>query len=194
MVVIGNLYNCGKCEKWHVGQASGFIISEDGLVVTSHHVVDRKNNATLVAMTGEGRVIAVKEVVAASKADDIAILRVDATALPALPIARATTPGDNVWVVSHPDGFFYTLTSGIVSRTFYGNRTKQRVPVLQVTANFAKGSSGAPVLNDHGAVVGVVSYTRSIHKNHGEGEKRNLQMVLNNCAPASQVLALLPRK
>lgn len=192
VLVIGNLYNCGKCEKWHVGQASGFVISADGLAVTNHHVVDRAENTTLVAMTSDGQVFPVREVIAASKADDLAILRLDAHGLTPLPIARSAAPGDGVRVISHPDGFHYTLTAGIVSRTFIGQRAGQKVPVLQITADFAKGSSGAPVLDDRGAVVGVVSYTKSIHHDNGADRKRNLQMVMKNCTPSSQIWRLLP--
>lgn len=193
VLVIGNMYKCGKCEKWHVGQSSGFVISADGLAVTNHHVVDRADNATLVAMTADGQVYPVKEVVAASKADDLAILRLDATNLVPLPIASSVAPGQNVRVISHPDGFLYTLTAGIVSRRFMGSRSGQKVPVLQITADFAKGSSGAPVFDDRGAVVGVVSYTKSIHHDNGADRKRNLQMVLKNCTPSDRILALLQR-
>jgi serine protease Do len=191
VLVIGNVYKCGKCDKWHVGQASGFVITADGLAVTNHHVVDRSDSSTLIAMNSDGQVYPVKEVVAASEADDLAILQLDATGLVPLPVAKSAAPGDAVRVVSHPDGFHYTLTAGIVARTFYGQRAGEKVPVLQITADFAKGSSGAPVLNDRGDVVGVVSYTKSIHHDNGADKQRNLQMVLKNCTPSSRILSLI---
>ncbi len=191
VVVIGNLYKCDNCDKWHVGEATGFVISRDGLAVTNHHVINRASNASLVAMTADGRVHAVREVLAASEVDDLAVIRLDGTDFSCLPISTDVAPGDRVRVVSHPDGEHYALTAGIVSRIFAGQRAGKSTPVLQITADFAKGSSGAPVLDDAGNVVGVVSYTRSIHHDNGKDKKRNLQMVMKNTTPAARLRALL---
>lgn len=190
VLVIGSLYKCGKCVDWHVGQSSGFVITSDGLAVTSYHVVNRAENTTLVAMTAEGLVFAVKEVVAASAANDVAVLRLDADNLEPLPLAATVAPGEPVLVMSHPDGALFSLSAGIVSRQFWRQRGGQRAPVLQITADFAKGSSGAPVINARGAVVGVASYTRSIHYDANGVNKRNLQMVQKNCSLASRIRAL----
>ncbi len=194
VLVIGNLYKCGKCDDWHVGQASGFVISSNGLAITNHHVIDRADSTTLVAMTSDGRVHPITEVLAASKVDDLAVIRLAGSNFKHLPVARTVAPGDRVRVISHPDGFLYSLTAGIVSRTFVGNRSGQKTPVLQITADFAKGSSGAPVIDDRGAVVGVVSYTKSVHHDNGADRKRNLQMVFKNCTPSSRILDLLGKR
>ena len=55
---------------------------------------------------------------------------------------------------------------------------------MTVTAAFGRGSSGAPVLDAHGAVVGVALRTRSIHHHGSEDKSPRLQTVLRHCAPA----------
>lgn len=191
VLVIGNLYKCDKCTDWHVGQAGGFVITADGLAVTNHHVIDRASNTTLVAMTGDGQVFAVTEVVAASEADDLAVIRLDGADFTPLSLSPHASAGDTVRVVSHPDGELYSLSAGIVARRFVGTRHGVRVPILSITADFAKGSSGSPVMDDFGNAVGVVSYTRSVHHDNGKDHKRNLQMVIKNCTPADRLSALI---
>ena len=63
--------------------------------------------------------------------------------------------------------------------------------MIGITADFARGSSGAPVLNEAGAVVAVAQSTRSIYYDEKEGRPENLQMVVKQCVPARYVRELI---
>ena len=162
-VVVGTASHCKSktCKKNHFSMASGVIIHSDGIVLTNYHVVISSGRKVLGMgiATQTGRTYLVDEVLAASKDDDVAILRLkDAKNLPAIPIYRDEPVGNPVTVVSHPTGQFYTLTQGYVSR--YAKKGKRRV--MNITADYAKGSSGGPVFNNRGDLIGLVASTNSI--------------------------------
>lgn len=169
--------------------AGGFVISESGACVTSLHVANEKNSRGLAAMTRDGRVVAVREVLAADPVNDVAILQLDlpnGVTLPALPLAAEPAPvGSQAVVMSHPDERFFMLTHGIVARHTVWRGEKGDEHFMSVTADFARGSSGCPVLDERGAVVGIVNNTESIYYD-SDGKKRqfDLQMVVKNTTPS----------
>jgi S1-C subfamily serine protease len=195
VVVISAIYKCGRCNNWHAGCATGFVISSTGAIVTNYHVVDSPDKSALVAMTADGRLLPVKRVLAANKTDDVAILEVDVQgqALTPLPIAKRAAPiGSDVSVISHPSHRYYCYTSGVVSRyTRLSSKDGRPANAMAITADFARGSSGAPVLNANGEVVGIVRSTKSIYYTVEKGEQKNLQMVFKTCVPAASLLKLI---
>jgi serine protease Do len=187
VIVVANLYKCGRCDHWHTNAATGFVIHSEGIAVTNYHVIENQRENMLGAMTIDARVVPILEVLAANKKADIAIIRLGGSGYTALPLAEADPVGTPVVVISHPSQRFYTLTSGIISRYFFDGRG----PRVAITADFAKGSSGAPVINPNGAVTGVVSSTSSVYYNQKDGIDRNLQMVVKVCIPAQSIRDLL---
>ena len=197
VLVLAGAWKCDKCDRWHVTISTGFVITAAGAFVTNYHVVDNAKHVTLVAMTNDGTVVPVREVMAASKEDDVAILRIDAGQRRFQPLVLSTDApvGSSVCVISHPARRFYSLTRGIVSRYFLVRAGEKRaVPRMHITADFARGSSGGPLFNERGAVVGFVKSTASIYYDVSDGKKDSLQMVFKECIPASQVLKLIGKK
>ena len=189
VMMVGRLYKCGKCTKWHASAASGFAITENGVIVTNHHVVDNNEGATMGAMDHNGKTYLVSEVLAANKADDVALLQLRDAKLVPLPLATKAPVGTPVNVISHPDGRFFTMTKGDVSRYFVTrSKTGAGAQRMAITADYAKGSSGAPVLDDTGSVVGIVSATNSIYYTPPQ---KNLQMVIKSCIPVDAIRKLL---
>ena len=194
VVVVGGLYKCSKCSRWHADTASGFVISPYGAVVTNYHVVDCSTERALVVMTADSHVYPVERVLAASRADDLAILKVDAEGLQPLTLAGgvdAAPVGSAVSIISHPDGRFYCYTAGVVSRYMKTELAGQEVDAVAVTADYARGSSGAPVLNSQGQVVAVVSSTESIYYSEDGQRQRDFQMVFRTCIPSSSLWKMI---
>lgn len=191
VLMVGRLYKCNKCTKWHVSSASGFAINNTGVIATNYHVVEKNEGVALGAMDHTGKTYAVSEVLAANKADDVALLQLRDARLPPLPLSIKAPVGTTVSVISHPDGRYFTMTKGDISRYFLSRSKGARAERMAITADYAKGSSGAPVLDNTGAVVGMVSSTNSIYYNQTRGHKENLQMVIKSCVPVEAIWKLL---
>ncbi len=195
-VIVAGLYKCEHCDNWHTGNASGFFISTDGLLVTNYHVVNNDDRRAMVVMTRDGRVFPVTEVLAGNEQADVAILRVaptdaegKAATFTALPLAEASQVGESVYAISHPDGRYWTFTEGIISRRYTAQHDTKW---LTITADYARGSSGGPVVNDRGEVIGLVASTSSVYyDNDDAGRPQNLQMVWKQCVPVEAVRALI---
>ena len=191
VLVIGDLFKCKKCPRWHVGASSGFMLTESGVCATCYHVVNVPESQTLIAMTGDGRVVAVKEVLAANPNTDVAILRLAGTGFTALPLDGDAPVGASIRVISHPDDHFFTFSEGIVSRYVSVPLEKRagEVTMMAITADFGAGSSGAPVFNERGGVVGIVNNTQSLY--YDPKREKDLQMVFKHCLPSQYILQLI---
>jgi hypothetical protein len=194
VAVVGSIFKCKKCSKWHLGGASGFFISSDGIFVTNHHVVASADKETFVVMSGDGRMSAVKELLATDPVADVAILRCEGSGYTALPLSADAPDGSPVGVWSHPSSHFFCLSAGIVARRFMQRKTGGAAEALAITADYARGSSGGPVFDDRGNVVGMVASTDSVYYSNENGEQKNLQMVFKNCVSARSILALIEPK
>lgn len=193
--VVSGIFKCNKCTRWHAAPASGFALTEGGVIVTNYHVINDASRETLVAMNDAGKVFAVKEVLAASQADDLAILQLDlpqGERLTPVPLGHDAAVGSNVTVISHPDRHFYCLTRGTISRyQRVRHPQKGETTTVSITADFARGSSGAPLLSDQGEVIGIVASTQSVYYKNDNGKQENLQMVFKQCVPVSALRRLI---
>jgi len=194
VLCFGNIYKCGKCSKWHANLAGGVILTADGIAVTNYHVMDNDKAGAFGAITRDGRVFPVSEVLASSKAADAAIVRLEASGLTPAALSINDPVGTPVCAITHPTGRFYTLTTGVISR-YYMKRAPRTSKTKRVciTADFAKGSSGSGIFNDSGNLVAIVTSTSSIYYNKEEGDAKNLQMVIKDCVPAESILALVKK-
>jgi len=200
VLIISSLYYCNRCTRLHATLAGGVVIGSSGEVLTNEHVVRGNSNQkkeTLVAMTADGTVIPIKEILAASKADDLAVIRLDTTGIkppPPLPLAANPLPGSPIRVMSHPNKHFFHLSEGIIARYFAETGPEGRTEVMSITADYGRGSSGCPVLDLNGNIVGLVSRTSSLYYRQTKQKQENLQMVFKLCVAASRIQPLLNGK
>ena len=190
IAVVGGVYKCKRCTRWHVAPASGFLIAED-LLVTNYHVVNQPERSALAVRLFDGRVFMVESVVVASERYDLAVVRIPNTGITPVALGQAAPVGAKVDLISHPNQNFYTLSEGRVARYFMTQRDKKTVPAMAITADFGRGSSGAPVLNEAWEVVGIAASTESLYYTEDDGDQKNLQMVFKNCVPVSQLRELI---
>lgn len=188
-VVLGEFYTEDKEDGVQFATAAGgFFVSPTGILITSLHVVNEKKSHGFVAMTRDGQVYPVREVLAIQEAEDLCALQIDAplkTAFPTLPLATKAAPiGSSIAVMSHPDEHSWFLSTGIVARNTVWRSPKGDEHYTCITADFAKGSSGCPVLDDNGNVVAIVNNTESIYYDNDEKTgATDLQMVVKNATP-----------
>jgi len=195
VVIVGAIPRGKKRRHLQPFFASGFVIHKDGLIVSNAHVLEAfRDMKALGVMTSDGRVFPIKAVLAADKLNDVAVLKVEATDLVPLPLAKSVPVGATIYCLSHPlmnymgtENGFFAFTQGIVSGR-YRSRLMGATPinVLTITADYAQGSSGGPILNEHGAVVGIVCETLTILDDDGEN-----QMTWKFARPSSSILPLL---
>ncbi len=196
--IITSVYKCKKCPKWHSsGYATCWILTADGVMVTNYHVFNGKDLAGFGVLTRDGRVAPVVEILAADKDHDVLIFRVEAdkASYKPLPLGKAQRVGGNAHIIAHPDSRFFTYTEGKVSR-YYASRDKRKSYWMGVTAEYCRGSSGGPVMDDAGNVIGMVSSTNSIYypsKDPKKNPRGSFQMVIRNCVPVDAILKLITK-
>ncbi len=144
------------------GRGSGFIVGSDGVILTNAHVVDGATDVT-VRLT-DGREFKAK-VVGADKHSDVAVIKIGASNLPTVKLGNSADVRVGQWVVAigSPYGFDNTVTSGIISAKSRSLGGDTYVPYLQTNVVINPGSSGGPLFDLHGDVVGINSqiYSRS---------------------------------
>jgi ribosomal protein L32 len=217
--IIGSVSKCGKCEKWHlINTATAWCLTSDGVLVTNHHVFAKAAGTSWGVCSVDGKVFRVLDVLATNAAADVALFRVDANDLTPLAVGADPEVGAKVSIISHPDRRFFFRSSGEVARYLksLARPSMKETTWMSVTADFARGSSGGPVLNADGEVVGMVSSTQSIYygpprkevvvtpaKSPKEAppaksdkvvsaprDQGPLQMVVKNCVPPAALRAI----
>src|SRR3954466_6782662 len=141
---------------------SGFVISQDGYVLTNAHVVEGADEIT-VKFTDKREFKA--KVIGADKRTDIALIKIDATGLPAVRFGDPQKLKVGEWVVAigSPFGFDNTVTAGIVSAKGRSLPQENFVPFIQTDVAINPGNSGGPLFNMRGEVIGINSqiYSRT---------------------------------
>lgn len=140
-----------------VGTGTGFFVDPEGLIVTNHHVIEGGSRVTAV-LSNEQK-IEVTGLVASDEMNDLAIVKVGSGPYPALTLADSSTieAGQRIVVLGNPLGLSGSLSEGIISavRNQEDPADGQEATVLQIDAAISPGSSGSPVMNLKGEVVGV---------------------------------------
>lgn len=174
---IGWFYLCTKCSRWHVNLAGGYVITSDGAAATCYHCVNPKGvtmrEGYLIALDSDGTVLPVTAVIAGDSIIDAAIVRVSGKSFTPLAMNDRVAPGDPVYLYSDPMGVAGYFSDGMVNRFFWRTGGRHGDPNtlggarsfrMHVSTDWAPGSSGAPVLDACGNVVGHVAVISSLQK------------------------------
>jgi len=146
------------------GTGSGFILSPDGRLLTNAHVVEGSERVKVTLKNGqvyEGKVIGV------DKMTDLAVVKIDAQALPVVRLGRsdALLPGEWAIAIGNPLGLDNSVTVGIISALGRSSSEvgvpDKRVRFIQTDAAINPGNSGGPLLNAEGEVIGVNTAIRA---------------------------------
>ena len=135
-------------------QGSGFFLTPD-LVVTNFHVIEHASKIRIESFRGP--TFTVKAVIATNGASDLALLQIETSCrdITTLQLAdELAAEGDLISVLSNPQGSPWTVSYGRVGRIWQFEGASER---LQITADILPGSSGGPVLNQQGKVIGVAA-------------------------------------
>lgn len=203
MVLFANAYDCGNCHRTHVNPASGYIIDASGIVATNHHVVEgfckseKNKNLAMAVQTADGNVYFVTEIIASYEDADLCIVKIDTRGdkLKPLPLGDSAELGAEVYVMGHPNRMLFYFTKGLVARNYLnpaGRGKTSSTPEMDITADYAAGSSGGPVVDNKGNLVATVSSTRSIYYN--QPEQKNLQMVVKQTKPVVSLKKMISWK
>jgi hypothetical protein len=151
VVVVENFNKDGE----KAGQGSGYVFSGDGIIITNYHVVRGAKSLT-VRIPGQ-EPYRVDSVLGYEIDHDVAALQLTGSSLPALLTETVEEPkvGDRVVAIGAPLGLESTVSEGIVSAL----RNAGTMHIIQTTASISPGSSGGPLLNEYGKVIGLTTST-----------------------------------
>jgi S1-C subfamily serine protease len=155
VVVVGFLKPNGE-----VSQGTGFVVHPSGLVVTNFHVADKPDALAGGILTADHKFYELQAILAGTAADDLALLKVDSHDLSPIPLSLLDAPiAAEVLAISHPNSNYFSLTHGRITRYF--RRVRHAFPSVRmgVTAEFGEGSSGGPLMDHFGNVIGILSAT-----------------------------------
>lgn len=139
------------------GQGSGFIVSNDGIILTNAHVVQDAQEV-VVKLTDRREFRA--KVLGSDKSTDVAVLKIDAKNLPTVRLGSTKDLRVGEWVlaIGSPFGFENSVSAGVISAKGRSlGPEESRVPFLQTDVAINPGNSGGPLFNARGEVVGINS-------------------------------------
>lgn len=199
-VRVGWHYLCTKCEHWHQNLAGGYFITADGAIATCHHQLKpetQHREGYLVAANENGELFPVTEVLAANERTDTAILRAKVSArVTPLALNPNVYPGDAAWCYSDPLGRSGYFSKGMVNRFYVQKRDREESARMEVSTDWAPGSSGAAVLDECGNAIGHVSEIAPAGSPRARGTNQTARadssvIVFHCAARAADVLALV---
>lgn len=164
---LGWYYRCQHCDNWHVNLASAYAVAKDAIVTCAHCIVPgaAMREGYLIAVDHTGNVVPITGVIARNQTMDAAILRVEGGNFTPLPLNDQVAQGDSAFCLSDPLGQEGYFSAGIINRFYWrsgekgdtGSVEKIKAMRLNVSTDWAPGSSGAPVLDAAANVIGHVS-------------------------------------
>jgi S1-C subfamily serine protease len=184
-VRVGWVFQCHKCSRWHSNLAGGYAIAPNA-IATARHVLNppekmKPGTGLPIAVRNTDDVLVLSGVIGSDTAADAVIVKVEAHDLQPLPLNPDIQIGDTVFCLSEPFGQSPYFSSGIVNR--FANR------LINVSTDWAPGSSGSAVLDTQGNVIGHVGSITSLASSKTK-DQRDHYMCLHWAIPAKNVLQL----
>jgi len=135
---------------------TGFFITSNGYMLTNHHVIE---GADKITVTLNDRTELDATLVGSDERSDVAVLKVEGSQFPALPIGDSNSlkVGEPVLAIGSPFGFDYSASAGIVSAKSRSFSRETSVPFIQTDVALNPGNSGGPLFNQRGEVIGINS-------------------------------------
>lgn len=172
-------YTKGLIVDTNILNGSGFIIHEDGIVVTNNHVIE--NLDSILVKTSDGRFFNANVLITQPE-NDLAILRINDAGDRKFPIvllgnSDSVRSGQRVFSIGSPLGFEYTISEGIIAAIREQERVEFMDPltytpmervfdkVIQITAPISPGNSGGVLMNERGRVIGITTYSYGFYGN-----------------------------
>ena len=136
-----------------IRHGSGFIVRQNGVVVTNYHVIGM---AKEIKVKANNKVLDVEGLIFVDKENDLVVLKANARSLPVVKLGAIgkANIGEEVYIIGRPSGFEDTISVGLLSEI---RKIGEKVEILWMTAAAPPGMSGSPVVNRNGEVVGVVT-------------------------------------
>jgi serine protease Do len=175
-----------RIESGEAKVGTGFILSADGLIATNLHVIEGESSIH-VKLYKDPTEYPATVIVGVDKGHDLALLRI--TPKKALPVLRlgdssAVSPGDKIYAIGNPLGVFdYSITDGLISQV---RPLSPELTILQISAAISQGSSGGPLFNQFGEVIGVTTAIIT------QGQAINLAVPANYLRPMMKQPVRIP--
>lgn len=188
---------------------NGFFVNQN-LIATNFHVIDGFTRGA-AKLVGQNTVFPVERISVVDKKHDLAILRVSSPGIEPLPLGNsdAVEIGDTVYAAGYPPQLEATFSHGLISAIRSEGNKQTRGKLLQITAPISLGSSGGPVINDSGEVIGIsaghragrlnlnyaipVNYLKALIDNLGDG-KQVVPKAAPLIPPSSPITQEIPEK
>lgn len=183
--------------------ASAVAVTADGACLSNYHVFEdllKQNGAKpqerhfiRFAADAEGNIYPVKTILLADSLNDFCLFTIDTQGrkLTPMPIGTPAVEGEDVYCLSHPKGSLFYMTKGIVARnlSLRHPKTGRQKLEMQITADYAVCSSGGPVIDERGNLIGIVGSTNSLYAD--PNKTRNFQMTIKKAVPIEALLRSL---
>jgi serine protease Do len=190
---------------------TGFVISKEGRCVTNYHVLQQLlqpkvsgDELVYFVITENKKCYIVKELLSYSQNNDLAVFSIDGKGkqFDPIPLGKPAVVGTPVYCISHPSGELYYFSKGMVARNVARDSTTLGTPYstagktpirMEVSADYGTGSSGGPVMDRYGNLVGIVATTNTVYFNEmlPEGVRLHPQMVIRSTIPVKALIGLL---
>lgn len=183
--------------------ATAVVLSEDGICISNYHVfwefLDptanlKPQDSIMFVATEEGRVYPITEILSFNKSADMTFFKIDTRGdvLTPMPLGNDLPAGTGVHLLSHPEGYPYAYTNGVVMRTTTSDAKDPFARRMELTVDYAKGSSGGPIMDDRGNMVSMVSSIRAIF--YSNQPPYSQQMNVKLTIPVSSFRRLIQNK